>query len=45
MTICSLVSGKNGVEFTKQIFLTGTWRLKELYDRMLPADKAVTAHA
>jgi hypothetical protein len=28
------------MEFTKQVFLTGKWRLNELYDRMgIPADK------
>jgi hypothetical protein len=28
------------LEFTKQIFLTGTWRLNEFYDRMqIPAQR------
>jgi hypothetical protein len=34
------------LEFTKQIFLTGTWRLNEYYERMrIPEIEAVSAHA
>jgi hypothetical protein len=34
------VSVEDELEFTKQIFLTGTWRLNEYYDRMgIPARK------
>jgi hypothetical protein len=29
-----LVDIKDELEFTKQIFLTGTWRLNEYYERM-----------
>jgi hypothetical protein len=28
------ISPEDDLEFTKQIFLTGTWRLNEYYDRM-----------
>jgi hypothetical protein len=32
------ISPEVDLEFTKQIFLTGTWRLNEFYDRMgIPA--------
>ncbi len=30
----SPISLEDGLEFTKQIFLTGTWKLNEYYDRM-----------
>jgi hypothetical protein len=34
------------LEFTKQIFLTGTWRLNEYYERMcIPGAETVGAHA
>ena len=34
------------LEFTKQIFLTGTWRLNEYYERMsIPLNKAVQGNA
>jgi uncharacterized protein YaaN involved in tellurite resistance len=32
------ITSDDDLEFTKQIFLTGTWRLNEFYDRMrIPA--------
>jgi len=40
------VSIEDDLEMTKQIFLTGTWRLNEFYDRMgIPSQKAGSAHA
>jgi hypothetical protein len=34
------ISPDDECEFTKQVFLTGTWRLNEYYDRMgIPAQK------
>lgn len=29
-----LITVEDELEFTKQVFLTGTWRLNEYYDRM-----------
>ncbi|MDR0556767.1 MAG: hypothetical protein LBG43_02705 [Treponema sp.] len=38
------LSPEDELEFTKQVFLTGTWRLNEYYERMgLPAQKTVEA--
>jgi hypothetical protein len=40
------ITPEEELEFTKQIFLTGTWRLNEYYDRMrIPAVEAITDHA
>ena len=40
------VSVEEDLEMTKQIFLAGTWRLNEFYERMgLPAQKAEAARA
>ena len=37
---------EDDLEMTKQIFLTGTWRLNEFYDRMgIPSQKVEYAHA
>jgi len=40
------VSLEEDLELTKQIFIAGTWRLNEYYDRMgIPAHKVSPAHA
>jgi hypothetical protein len=40
------ITQEEELEFTKQIFLTGTWRLNEYYDRMrIPSVEAVADHA
>jgi hypothetical protein len=40
------ITPEEELEFTKQIFLTGTWRLNEYYDRMrIPSQEAVAGHA
>jgi len=43
----SKVTIEEDLELTKQIFLTGTWRLNEFYDRMgIPSkNKAESVHA
>ena len=42
-----LTSIEDELEFTKQIFLTGTWRLNEYYDlmRILPREKEEVTRA
>jgi hypothetical protein len=38
------LSLEDELEFTKQVFLTGTWRLNEYYERMgIPAQKTAEA--
>jgi hypothetical protein len=40
------ISLEDELELTKQIFLTGTWRLNEYYERMcIPSMEAVADHA
>jgi len=40
------VSIEDDMEMTKQIFLAGTWRLNEFYERMgIPSQKAESVHA
>jgi hypothetical protein len=40
------ISIEDELEFTKQIFLTGTWRLNEYYERMgIPSLEAASDHA
>jgi hypothetical protein len=40
------VTSEDELEFTKQVFLTGTWRLNEYYERMgIPRQEAVVSNA